>query len=456
MPHGKLDVYVEGAVGIKDTSLLGKGSPYCRLTMGTQVCNSLPVEEGGTHPYFNTQFEFSVDRSTQHLMVAIYSKKILTDDDLCGHCTIYFKDAFYHSHVVPVTEYALTRPSGRPGGYIRLSLTFRAQPRPPAPAPGAYGPPQPRPAAPYRQPRPPGPPPGSYAPPQAPHHPAGPPRQPRPPQARPSQAPYPPQGEYPPQQPQYAEPRRMDEQSSESSSQSSDSDGEDTGPPGPYQPQPQMQYAARGRGRVGPPPGRGGPRPRPPGPYMNQPVRGPAPPPQQPAVNNIMGSMLQNLGGMIVGAAVGSMLGSDGDGSDWGGGDDVSVDGSFGYVETASYGTLEDGYCEESAAVVESYESYESYEEREESSSTDAAAGAPGGAYQPVGYAPAPGPGARGRGRAGPPGVARGRGPPGARGGPPGRGRGPPGRAPMRGRGPIARGGPPPMRGRGPPAGYYL
>lgn len=399
MPHGMLDVYVEGAVAVKDSAVLGKGSPYCNLTVGSQAFSSPPVKEGGTHPYFNTKFEFNIDRSAQQLDIAIYSKKTLSDDDLLGYCTIIFKDVFYHGYVVPVTPYALTRPSGRPGGHIRLSLTFEhREPRPPAPAP------QPRAVpGPYRQPRPLGPPAPSSYPQQPGPPPVGPYRQPR----------RPPAG--PPQQPQY-EPRRMYEES-ELSSASSDSDGEDKVPPGPYQPQPHMQYAPRGRGRAGPPPGRAGLRPRQPGL-----VRGPAPPPQ--AGNN---NVMRNSAAQVVTAAVVS----DGDGSDWGGGEDVSVDGSFGHE---SYGsTLEDGYHENSGAVVE-VESNVSYEERDViyGESRDAA-GAPAVGFPAVGYAPiAPG----ARGRTGPP-----------RGGPLA---GPPGRGPMRGRGPMARGGPPPMRGRGP------
>lgn len=45
------------------------------------------LAEGGTHPFFNTKFQFQVDRTTEQLEVRICSKKTMLDDDLLGYCT---------------------------------------------------------------------------------------------------------------------------------------------------------------------------------------------------------------------------------------------------------------------------------------------------------------------------------------------------------------------------------
>jgi hypothetical protein len=45
MPFGELEVYVEGALGIKDTGIFGKSSPYCVLTCGAQRSKT-PIAQG--------------------------------------------------------------------------------------------------------------------------------------------------------------------------------------------------------------------------------------------------------------------------------------------------------------------------------------------------------------------------------------------------------------------------
>lgn len=167
-------------MGIKDSSVFGRGTPYCTLAMGNQTFSSPPVPAGGTHPFFNTKFQFQVDSGMEELYVTVFGKNSLTDDSLLGSCRIVFPDVFRTTRELPVQPYALTRPSGNPGGEIRLSLTFTALPRPqpnlqprpraphgphprpeyrPDPPPWDH-PPQIRPAGPVR-PRPPPPPPAA-------------------------------------------------------------------------------------------------------------------------------------------------------------------------------------------------------------------------------------------------------------------------------------------------------
>ncbi|KAG0585503.1 hypothetical protein KC19_2G017000 [Ceratodon purpureus] len=131
MPHGKLTIVVEGATNIKTPGVNGRGSSYCTLACGSQVFSSPTVEGGGSHPLFNTWFEFEIDRTTNELDVCVYSKSsTYSDDDLVGHCTLSFKKVFYHGHTVPLTAFAIQQPSGNPGGNINMSLTFKMRPSP--------------------------------------------------------------------------------------------------------------------------------------------------------------------------------------------------------------------------------------------------------------------------------------------------------------------------------------
>jgi Ca2+-dependent lipid-binding protein len=81
MPFGELEVYVEGALGIKNTSVFGNSSPYCVLTCGTQQSKTPIAQDGGSNPYWNTTVKFKIDRSCQELGVKIFSHNILTADD---------------------------------------------------------------------------------------------------------------------------------------------------------------------------------------------------------------------------------------------------------------------------------------------------------------------------------------------------------------------------------------
>ncbi|CAM6006980.1 unnamed protein product [Sphagnum balticum] len=124
MPFGELEVYVEGALGIKNTSVFGNSSPYCVLTCGTQQSKTPIAQDGGSNPYWNTTVKFKIDRSCQELGVKIFSHNILTADDEIAYTSLSFKKVFYAGHVVPIQAFTVIRPSGRVGGQIRMALVF--------------------------------------------------------------------------------------------------------------------------------------------------------------------------------------------------------------------------------------------------------------------------------------------------------------------------------------------
>jgi Ca2+-dependent lipid-binding protein len=81
MPFGELEVYVEGALGIKDTGIFGKSSPYCVLTCGAQQSKTPIAQDAGSNPYWNSTFMFKIDRSCQELGIKIYCHNTLSADD---------------------------------------------------------------------------------------------------------------------------------------------------------------------------------------------------------------------------------------------------------------------------------------------------------------------------------------------------------------------------------------
>lgn len=138
------------------------------LCTGVFICFFLPsvvhLSGYGSHPTFHTEFKFKIDRSTNDLVISVYGAT--GEDELVGttrwvpiwlsgcfiagsvphlhclqsftfirsmctwfctcNCRLDFKTVFYYGHVIPLTAYPLKRPSGKAGGHINVSLTFKA------------------------------------------------------------------------------------------------------------------------------------------------------------------------------------------------------------------------------------------------------------------------------------------------------------------------------------------
>ncbi|CAM6076449.1 unnamed protein product [Sphagnum tenellum] len=124
MPFGDLEVYVEGALRIRNASIFGKSSPYCMLTCGTQKFQTPVAKEAGSNPYWNTNFKFKIDRSCQELVVNIFCRNTITADDELAYTSLSFKKIFHDGHVVPLQGFNVLDPSGKLGGEIRMSLIF--------------------------------------------------------------------------------------------------------------------------------------------------------------------------------------------------------------------------------------------------------------------------------------------------------------------------------------------
>lgn len=124
MPFGELEVYVEGALGIKETGIFGKSSPYCVLTCGAQRSKTPIAQDAGSNPYWNSTFMFKINRSCQEIGIKIYCHNTLAADDELAYTSLSFRKIFFEGHFVPLQSFNVLRPSGQVGGQIRMSLTF--------------------------------------------------------------------------------------------------------------------------------------------------------------------------------------------------------------------------------------------------------------------------------------------------------------------------------------------
>ncbi|KAL3695665.1 hypothetical protein R1sor_009741 [Riccia sorocarpa] len=128
MPAGTVEVLLIGATGIKDTELFGKADPYAVLKCGRQTLKSNVANNQGSKPVWNQKFSFYIDDTTTELNVRILNSNILEDDEI-GTTTVPLSRLFAE-YKLPTTSYNVIRPSGRPQGEIKLSLTFTPKKKP--------------------------------------------------------------------------------------------------------------------------------------------------------------------------------------------------------------------------------------------------------------------------------------------------------------------------------------
>jgi hypothetical protein len=128
MSAGTLEVFLIGAVGIKD-NVIGKADPYAVLLCGKQKLRSNTASGQGSKPIWNQKFSFYIDDKTFELSIKVFNHRLIAEDEELGSTTIPLARVFADGKL-PTTSYNVIRPSGRVQGEVKLSITFTAKQRP--------------------------------------------------------------------------------------------------------------------------------------------------------------------------------------------------------------------------------------------------------------------------------------------------------------------------------------
>ncbi|CAM6128166.1 unnamed protein product [Calypogeia fissa] len=128
MPAGTVEVFLIGAVGIKDTEVFGKADPYAFLICGKQKLRSNTASNQGSKPSWNQKFSFYIDDNATDLQIKIFNHNIIKEDDELGSTLIPLTKVFADGKL-PTTSYNVVRPSGRVQGEVKLSISFTPKQR---------------------------------------------------------------------------------------------------------------------------------------------------------------------------------------------------------------------------------------------------------------------------------------------------------------------------------------